>query len=115
MARKPVMEDTEDILNQGIQNNIQTEADELQQEAKPAKPAKASEDPWKQMVTIRLPKATNGEANYLFAAVNGRRFKIQRGVKVEVPLPIAEVIEHSYEQQNMADEYNEMVTERAEF
>lgn len=115
MARKPVMEDTEDILNQGIQENIKTEADELQQEAKPAKPAKASKDPWKQMVTIRLPKATNGEANYLFAAVNGRRFKIQRGVKVEVPAPIAEVIEHSYEQQNMADEYNEMVTERAEF
>lgn len=115
MARKPVMEDTEDILNQGIQDNSQTEANELQQEAKPEKPAKASKDPWKQMVTIRLPKATNGEANYLFAAVNGRPFKIQRGVKVDVPLPIAEVIEHSYEQQNMADEYNDSVTERAEF
>jgi len=115
MARKPVMEDTEDILNQGIQDNIQIEADELQQEAKPAKPEKASKDPWKQMVTIRLPKATNGEANYLFAAVNGKNFKIQRGVKVDVPLPIAEVIEHSFEQQNMADEFSESVTGRAEF
>jgi len=115
MARKPVMEDTEDILNQGIQDNFQTEADEPQQEAKPEKPAKASKDPWKQMVTIRLPKATNGEANYLFAAVNGRRFKIQRGVKVEVPMPIAEVIEHSYEQQNMADEFIDRLTDRAEF
>ena len=115
MARKPVMEDTEDILGQDVQENIKAEIEESQEEAKPAKPVKASQDPWKQMVTIRLPKATNGEANYLFAAVNGRRFKIQRGVKVEVPLPIAEVIEHSYEQQNMADEFIDRLTDRAEF
>ena len=115
MARKPVMEDTEDILGQDVQYNTKAEVEESQEEAKPAKPAKASKDPWKQMVSIRIPKATNGEANYLFAAVNGRRFKIQRGVKVDVPLPIAEVIEHSYEQQNMADEFIDRLTDRAEF
>ena len=46
MARKPVMEDTEDILGQDVQENIKAEVEEPQEEAKPAKPVKASMDPW---------------------------------------------------------------------
>ena len=73
---------------------------------------KAVVDPWKNMVEIKLPKATNGEPNYVIASVNGRVFKIQRGVKVEVPAPIAEVIEHSFLAQDEADNFIEEKTEK---
>lgn len=64
-------------------------------------------DPWKVMKRIRLPKATNGEPNYSIASVNGRVFKIKRGIEVDVPAPIAEVIENSFDMQDKADEYIE--------
>lgn len=64
-------------------------------------------DPWTEMVDIKLPKATNGDSNYIIASVNGRVFQVQRGVKVSVPAPIAEVIEHSFEAEEAADLYLE--------
>lgn len=68
---------------------------------------KAIADPWEQMVTVRLPKATNGEANSVIASVNGRVFQIKRGIEVDVPAPIAEVLRHSMEAEAEADEYIE--------
>lgn len=55
----------------------------------------ASSDPWKKMEKIRLLKKEDGSPNYVIASVNGRVFKIKRGDIVEVPAPIAEVIQHS--------------------
>ena len=54
-------------------------------------------DPWKKKVTIRIPKSVDGSANYLIASVNGKVFKIMKGVNVDVPAPIAEVVEHMFE------------------
>lgn len=68
-------------------------------------------DPWQQMVTINIPRATNGEPNYKIASVNGRVFKIKRGENVEVPAPIAEVLQHSYEAQNAAIDFIEKASE----
>lgn len=70
-----------------------------------AEAVKEIKDPWQEKVTIRVPRESNGEANYLIASVNGRVFKIQRGINVEVPLPIAEVIEHSFEAEEEAISY----------
>lgn len=64
-------------------------------------------DSWDKKVEIKIPKAANGEPNYMIASVNGRTFKLQRGIKVEVPEPIAEVIEHSFEAEEAADLYIE--------
>ena len=80
-------------------------------EVKETKATKVA-DPWKEMVAIKLPKATNGEPNYVIASVNGKAFKIQRGVKVEVPAPIAEVIEHSFLAQDEAEEFIENKAEK---
>ena len=76
------------------------------------KTTKTVADPWKEEVEIKLPKATNGEPNYVIASVNGRAFKIQRGIKVKVPAPIAEVIEHSFLAQDEADSFIESRTEK---
>ena len=73
---------------------------------------KAATNPWDVMVEINIPKAMNGEPNYEIASVNGRVFKIQRGVKVEVPAPIAEVIEHSFLAQDEAESFIEGKTEK---
>lgn len=64
-------------------------------------------DPWKEMVTIKLPKAPRGGENFVIASVNGNVYKIERGVAVEVPAPIAEVIQHSEEMHDEADMYVE--------
>ena len=64
-------------------------------------------DPWKDMKTIRLEKAAPGQENYVIASVNGKVFKIKKGVTVDVPAPIAEVIEHSREAEEAADMYIE--------
>ena len=68
---------------------------------------KAIADFWAKMVKVRLPKATNGESNSVIASVNGRVFQIKRGIEVEVPAPIAEVLQHSMEAEAEADEFIE--------
>ena len=44
-------------------------------------------------VTIRLPKNRNQQED-VFVYVNNRTWLIQRGVQVEVPLCVAEVLRH---------------------
>lgn len=50
-------------------------------------------------VTIRLPKSRNQQED-VFVSVNNRTWLIQRGVNVEVPLCVAEVLKH---QENMQE------------
>ena len=81
---------------------------ELEEQEMPvAKPVKkvAEVDPWSQMVEIKIPKTSDGSANYIIASVNGRVYKVMKGVNVKVPAPIAEVIEHSFEAQDEAELY----------
>lgn len=51
------------------------------------------------MVKIRLFKDKKNYSSDVFVAVNGRTFQIQRGVEVEVPECVAEVL-HNSEVQN---------------
>jgi len=57
------------------------------------------------MVKIKLPRAAQGEENFITASVNGKIFKIQKGIEVEVPAPIAQVIQNSYDAQDKAEDY----------
>ena len=50
-------------------------------------------------VKVRLPLIKGSETQDVFVAVNGRRFKIKRGVEVEVPYFIANVLRRSEEQE----------------
>lgn len=69
--------------------------------------AKKDKDPWSDTREIRIPKAPKGEDNFVIASVNGRVFKIKRGETVEVPLPIAQVIENSFKDADRADDFIE--------
>ena len=48
-----------------------------------------------QMVKILLPRGRKNEENFVIVSVNGRSWKIMRGVEVEVPLCAAEVLENA--------------------
>ena len=54
---------------------------------------------WKmENVRIRLFKDNSRYKGDLFVSVNGVNYKIRRGVEVEVPPEVAEVLEHSQQQ-----------------
>ena len=79
---------------------------EVVEDIKVAKPVK-EKDAWAVMKTIKLDKALPGEENYVIASVNGRVFKIKKGIPVEVPAPIAEVLEHSMQAEEAKDMFIE--------
>ena len=72
--------------------------------------AKKEAAPEKKMVKIRLFKDAQSDKyrDDVTVGVNGTFYKIQRGVEVEVPEAVAEVLEHSFEQ----DQNTAMMIER---
>lgn len=58
-------------------------------------------------VTIKLPKEKAGEENFITASVNGKLYQIKKGIKVEVPREVAEVIASSERAKNEAVDFIE--------
>lgn len=70
--------------------------------------ADGAADPWKIMEPVTVPRLQNSRSQPDFAvSVNGRIFKIQRGVRdVMVPRPIAQVVRRSLQAtEDAADAY----------
>ena len=65
-------------------------------ETKTTKSKKKSLFAGEEMVTIKLPM-TRTEKEDVWVAVNGKSMQIKRGVEVEVPKCIAEVLQHKEE------------------
>lgn len=57
-----------------------------------------------EMVTIKLP-LTRKEKDDVYVAVNGKSYLIKRGVPVEVPVFVKEVLDHREEMLDIAMEY----------
>lgn len=64
-----------------------------------------------EMTVIMLPRGRKNEENFVIVSVNGRSFKIMKGVEVEVPVYVAEVLENG---RMMADEARRYVEKMAE-
>ena len=62
------------------------------------------------MVTVMLPRGRKQEENFVIVSVNGRSWKIMRGVEVRVLEGVAEVLENA---RMMAEEARRYVDERA--
>ena len=60
-----------------------------------------------EMVTIRLPRKKDEGA--VFVSVNERTWLIQRGVEVEVPACVAEILRHKEEMEEEAYAFEESV------
>ena len=63
------------------------------------------------MTTIMLPRGRKNEENFVIVSVNGRSFKIMKGVEVEVPAYVAEVLANG---RAMAEEARRYVEKMAE-
>ena len=88
---------------QAQEPEVVTQAEEGQEPHEPE-----IKDPMQEMVTIKIPKDPVDKWNdSLFVGLNGRRYLIQRGKFVEVPRPVAEIIQHSEEQAEIADAFIE--------
>lgn len=71
-------------------------AEEKKQEAK---------DPFQETVKIKLPLIKG--AGDVHVGVNGRFWQIKRGVSVDVPLPVYEVLQHQEEMEQQAQAFEE--------
>lgn len=49
-------------------------------------------DPMKDMVDVRLPRATGKEEDSLFVGLNGKGYNIKKGVPVRVPRPVYDIL-----------------------
>lgn len=65
------------------------------------------------LVTIKLP-LTRTEKEDVWVAVNGKSMQIKRGVEVEVPKCIAEVLQHKEEMLMEAIEFESNATGKAD-
>ena len=63
------------------------------------------------MTKILLPRGRKNEENFVIVSVNGRSFKIMKGVEVEVPDYVAEVLDNG---RKMAEEARSYVERMAE-
>ena len=64
------------------------------------------------MVKVRLPLSRQ-EKQDVYVAVNGKSYLIKRGVDVEVPASVAEVLKHKEEMLDMAMEYEAQASANA--
>ena len=63
------------------------------------------------MTKILLPRGRKNEENFVIVSVNGRSFKIMKGVEVDVPDYVAEVLDNG---RKMADEARRYVERMAD-
>ena len=63
------------------------------------------------MVSVTIPRGRKQEENFVIVSVNGRSFKIMKGVQVEVPDYVREVLVNS---RMMADEARRYVDRMAD-
>ena len=63
------------------------------------------------MKTVMLPRGRKNEENFVIVSVNGRSFQIMKGVEVQVPDYIAEVLSNN---RRMAEEARRYVDRMAD-
>jgi len=61
-------------------------------------------------VSVTLPRGRKEEENFVLVSVNGRSFKIMKGVEVSVPYYVAEVLENGRMMAETARRYVDRMT-----
>lgn len=68
---------------------------------------------WNETREVFLPYATKGEEQFIFVAVNGRKYQVPRGRNVTVPLPLYERIKIMQEAESRTVEYRNSLPDEA--
>ena len=56
-------------------------------------------------VTVTLPRATGKEEDFVFLGLNGKGYTIRRGVTVQVPRPVYEILAESQRQTQRQEDF----------
>lgn len=84
---------------------------EAANKASATKASAATEKP--KTVRIKLFKDNDRYKGDVFVSVNGRNYQIRRGIEMEVPMEVAEVLEHSETQDEITARRMEQASEQA--
>lgn len=85
----------------------------MSKENEPKVEPQVEKDPWKETVKIKLPRV-KGKEECAHVGVNGRFFQIQRGVSVDVPMPVYEVLQNSEDMESKAAEFEAEAAAKAQ-
>ncbi len=87
----------------------QTAAQAATEEAAQAATEEAAQQTgaWERTREVLLPRPQGNEQKSEFVCVNGRTFQVPKGKRVQVPEPVAEVIDNMQRQQDEADRRSE--------
>ncbi|MBQ1790671.1 MAG: hypothetical protein II008_10850 [Oscillospiraceae bacterium] len=66
-----------------------------------------------QLITVTLPRATGNEQNYELVSVNGKTWQIMKGVSVQVPNYVYDVLAESWRMEGRLQAFNEAQASRA--
>ena len=92
---------------ENIPQEQQPEVQEQQPEVKVTKP----EEPYQKTVKVKIPRV-KGQREDVMVGVNGKFWQIKRGVYVEVPMPVYEVLQHQEEMEAEASELEDQLEEQ---
>lgn len=85
----------------------------MSKENEPKVEPQVEKDPWQETVKIKLPRV-KGKEDCAHVGVNGRFFQIQRGVSVDVPMPVYEVLQNSEDMESQAAEFEAEAAAKAQ-
>jgi len=74
-----------------------------------AAPAEEPYDPWKDMRTIKLPRAPKNEQKFIYVCVNGVAKQVPRGKTVVLPYPLYDVLVKHLEAKEAAEDYRDEI------
>lgn len=83
--------------------------DKTVNETAPEVKTAAPYDPWKDMVSVRLPRGDRNEQNFQFVSVNDRTFQVPKGKEVEVPRPVYEVLVNAQAARDYAEDRRQAI------
>ncbi len=64
-------------------------------------------NPWNDRVPVYLPKATDGDQQFVFVCVNDKGFQVPRGKRTLAPRPVYGVLTRSEYAQQITESYDE--------
>ncbi len=109
MARTKTVTPEESVA---LEESVTPEENVTPEETPTPEEAAAPEEQKEPTEKIFLFKDDSTYKDDLFVSVNGRNFQIQRGVEVEVPACVAEVIRNSDRQKQLAEQRLEKLAEQ---
>lgn len=57
------------------------------------------------LVTVTLPRATGQEEDFVFVGLNGKGYTIRRGIPVQVPRPVFDILTESRRQRQRQEDF----------